>query len=459
METLHKSYCKQYLRTSSSPPDVHISENIFTYNDPTVNKREAMSVPITPKEPISPLSVENGDVPTAGTLEIRKAPVVPSPRHVSTLPRNTYGTPLSAIHNQGNLQDFLIEPANAFVSKSPTPKTVGRKLQHGSYNNVNAPDRRRECDENSPNLDDISDLLHYADEIEDVPNSKGSNVSISQLSNVASSGYQSFAYSQSSSPVDLTINGGQNGRYAPDMRCHHNNRPVKKGASFDGKYYTPQQRPYPLQHSNSRSQALAFANPVYSMDYPKQQLETSSSDENLDRSEVKQILQVENPLRAAPDQRYNNYLDSDSSCPVQLRPKINNVPQPRTNPHTPYRSSSAANNNIFDTRLYTKPQPFTACEKPSNLSREKNYRRLSLESARDLSDTSSDADEPPQYHTTGRHRKAHRGVEHYEREIERLQTSVDLLRHKLEKVEIGDSGHDDMAQPEGENKMRAIIAR
>ena len=40
-------------------------------------------------------------------------------------------------------------------------------------------------------------------------NGKGSQISISQLSNVASSGYQSFAYSQSSSPVDPAITGQQ----------------------------------------------------------------------------------------------------------------------------------------------------------------------------------------------------------------------------------------------------------
>lgn len=84
-----------------------------------------------------------------------------------------------------------------------------------------------------------------------------------------------------------------------------------------------------------------------------------------------------------------------------------------------------------------------------------------MESARDLSDSSSGTDDVPQYHTTGRHRKAAgRGVEYYEREIERLQTSVDLLRHKLEHLDLG-SSHD-MSQAdeeEGESKMKAIIAR
>ncbi|XP_052091423.1 disabled homolog 2-interacting protein-like isoform X6 [Mytilus californianus] len=55
---------------------------------------------------------------------------------------------------------------------------------------------------------DYIDLLHFADE--DVHNSSmdsdhnmnGSEISISQISTIASSGYQSFGYSQSSSPID-----------------------------------------------------------------------------------------------------------------------------------------------------------------------------------------------------------------------------------------------------------------
>ncbi|XP_013413034.1 ras GTPase-activating protein nGAP isoform X4 [Lingula anatina] len=47
-------------------------------------------------------------------------------------------------------------------------------------------------------------------------NMKGSQTSISQLSTVASSGYQSFGYSQSSSPVDsLVPNDGDNGKSPP----------------------------------------------------------------------------------------------------------------------------------------------------------------------------------------------------------------------------------------------------
>lgn len=279
----------------------------------------------------------------------------------------------------------MIEPANAFISKSPTPKTAGRKI-HGSYNNINAEnvnhDRRNVPDlcENSPNLDDISDLLHYADET-DVSNNKGSNVSISQLSNVASSGYQSFAYSQSSSPVDLTINNNTNG-IKFDVKCPHEKAKLIKKISDQSRY--PQNQKY------NKSPALAFTNPVYSMDYSPKQLESSSSDEHLNHSEVKQIIQVENVLRHSASNkevnRYNNYIDES---PVR---KVTNMP--RTNPLLGYnRSRNYVKTqevppnlvtNSYDNRVYLKPQfdnvyeksyPEERFDSKSNLNREKHFRR------------------------------------------------------------------------------------
>ncbi|GIY39640.1 hypothetical protein CEXT_159371 [Caerostris extrusa] len=60
----------------------------------------------------------------------------------------------------------------------------------------------------------LSSSGHGSEPIEmEISNHKGSQISISQLSNVASSGYQSFPYSQSSSPVDpeLQADKSQNG--------------------------------------------------------------------------------------------------------------------------------------------------------------------------------------------------------------------------------------------------------
>ncbi|XP_053601320.1 ras GTPase-activating protein raskol isoform X3 [Plodia interpunctella] len=83
--------------------------------------------------------------------------------------------------------------------------------------------------------------------------------------------------------------------------------------------------------------------------------------------------------------------------------------------------------------------------------RDKLQRRLSLESARELTDSSDDM-EDTLYSTTGRRRasKHQRTIEQYEREIERLKCSVELLRGRLP-AEPG--------QDHTDAKMKAIISR
>lgn len=405
LETLHKNYCKQRIGQVCTPPPIRREDNIFVYNDPTANVARTTTIP-------------NQEQESNGTMELR--------RQAATLPRNnTFGNPTS--------EDFLVEPApTAFVSKSPTPKAAARK--NGTY--ANQIERRGPADDNNvPNLDDISDLLNYADEPEDAPNGKGSNMSISQLSNVASSGYQSFAYSQSSSPVDLTINGNVTNaiRYGQDGRCLHvvNGNNNNNGSRLSRKAI-PTPRTY-TPSNGARNQALAFANPVYSMEYsPKTRLETSSSDE--ERAEHKQIVQVET-----------------------ARP---NIVLPRTNPSlAPYRGNQNQNcRQYIPDSSYQAHMRLESGSRANSNNRDKHLRRLSLESGRDLSDSSSEAEETMIYHTTGRHRKTHRGVEHYERQIERLQASVDVLRQKLELADLSAPAQE-ISEPEGDTKMRAIIDR
>ncbi|XP_059047538.1 ras GTPase-activating protein raskol isoform X3 [Achroia grisella] len=83
--------------------------------------------------------------------------------------------------------------------------------------------------------------------------------------------------------------------------------------------------------------------------------------------------------------------------------------------------------------------------------RDKMQRRLSLDSARDLTDSSDDM-EDTLYSTTGRRRasKHQRTIEQYEREIERLKHSVEFLRGRLP-TEPG--------QDPSDAKMKAIISR
>ncbi len=102
------------------------------------------------------------------------------------------------------------------------------------------------------NLDELSELLTYADAESDANanNHKGSQVSISQLSNVASSGYQSFAYcSQSSSPVDLSVANNN----ANNSSTSTNNNLNNSGSNNI--------------NGNSTNTALAFNNPVYHLQH------------------------------------------------------------------------------------------------------------------------------------------------------------------------------------------------
>ncbi|KAF2365397.1 C2 domain [Trinorchestia longiramus] len=114
-------------------------------------------------------------------------------------------------------------------------------------------------------------------------NMKGSQTSISQLSNVVSSGYQSFAYSQSSSPVDPTItdvannnNNAYNGSPNNNNRLNGNHIHHKSSTSNHTNYQSNRylnepisiaQMPQITQVKQPTAQvALAFNNPTYQMD-------------------------------------------------------------------------------------------------------------------------------------------------------------------------------------------------
>ncbi|XP_012270606.1 probable Ras GTPase-activating protein isoform X3 [Orussus abietinus] len=172
------------------------------------------------------------------------------------------------------------------------------------------------------NLDELSDLLRYADdEVSESKSQKGSQISISQLSNVASSGYQSFAaYSQSSSPVDLSNNAN----------AHIIN-----------------------------TAPLAFANPVYHMEatHGRSGRRGSSSSEERDGSGggVEVVRGV----------------DLSPSPP----------PQPMRNVQRNGQSTQWRQGNVAHRTNSEQPQPI-CCPKLR--------RRLSLDSTRDLSDTSEE---------------------------------------------------------------------
>lgn len=118
---------------------------------------------------------------------------------------------------------------------------------------------------NNGNMEEFIDSLQYADEGPDGVhsggegdnNTQGSQVSISQLSGVGSSGYQSFAYSQSSSPVDPNITNGQEVGSTGSG---------SSGSSFRQTGSTPPSATTVIHNNNTgQTAAIAFTNPIYNM--------------------------------------------------------------------------------------------------------------------------------------------------------------------------------------------------
>ena len=142
------------------------------------------------------------------------SPATSGPEKASTLPRHVYppGSPRRAATDLQTSDDYVLysalQPTRAVQN---TTGVAGTHHQHfhnhaaGHYsalnnNNVPVTGRRARRPEDEAGEQSSGELDQ---------NGKGSQISISQLSNVASSGYQSFAYSQSSSPVDPAISGQQ----------------------------------------------------------------------------------------------------------------------------------------------------------------------------------------------------------------------------------------------------------
>ncbi|XP_063972506.1 ras GTPase-activating protein raskol isoform X6 [Diachasmimorpha longicaudata] len=239
---------------------------------------------------------------------------------------------------------------------------------------INQPNNNYKGPTTNGNLDEISDLLRYADdEVSESKSQKGSQISISQLSNVASSGYQSFAaYSQSSSPVDLSNNA---------------NSHIMSAAP------------------------LAFANPVYHMEASRSGRRGSTSSEEREGGGVEAVRGVD--LSPSPATQGN------------LRNRGNGQQWRQTPGHRGTNEGQSG----YSTKL---------------------RRRLSLDSNRDLSDTSEDES----CATRRSKSRSHRSIDQYEVEIERLQSSVDRLRARLGAAEDGDV---DGIAPD--TKMKNIITR
>lgn len=222
---------------------------------------------------------------------------------------------------QQNYNNVSKTTVNANVVVNPS-SNLTLSINHQPNNNYHHSSKSGNATTNG-NLDDLSDLLRYADdEVSESKSQKGSQISISQLSNVASSGYQSFAaYSQSSSPVELSSNNA--------------NAHIISAAP------------------------LAFANPVYHMEsnHARTGRRGSSSSEERERGGgVEAVRGVDLSPSPPPQQNVRNVIQRNG----QNQWRQNN---------TGHRTNAEQSQNVCCTKL---------------------RRRLSLDSTRDLSDTSEE---------------------------------------------------------------------
>lgn len=183
------------------------------YNDPTL-KDGGAAQRLYGSTQASSLNSTNNLVGSS-TLLCEKRPAANTAR-ASTLPRNAFfssnpGSPNLQLCPKLKFDEPVTTAAVAYNGFAPHHHHLGHNVGHNS-------------------------------DVEMDQQQKGSQMSISTLSNVASSGYQSFAaYSQSSSPVDLTNN--------------NNNNNISIGNSNN--------KPPLATNGNAALPPLAFVNPVY----------------------------------------------------------------------------------------------------------------------------------------------------------------------------------------------------
>lgn len=289
-----------------------LQRNVFRFNDPTVTS-------VT----VSGNSSSNGNGATNNSnglhLQHSGAEGSTSPK-ASTLPRNAHlMTPPVTTGINGNLSapgrrtaidlttsdDYVMFSAlNQSADQSGGSSSVGtnsqqRQMGGGSSSSSNnhyassnnggstfnvkngsakyervlglGPNNKQAATANA-NLDEFIDSLQYVDESPDAHsggegdnNTQGSQVSISQLSTVASSGYQSFAYSQSSSPVDPTIISNGQDPSSNNINGHRSSSSgsFRKTNAASSSTSTPNNNNN--HNGNEHSAAIAFTNPVYNL--------------------------------------------------------------------------------------------------------------------------------------------------------------------------------------------------
>lgn len=521
--------------------------------------------------------------------EKEKSPQLNCGMRASTLPRNNAITVSNGNingdlddHNNANLIQIGFDPSNPFNRKSPTPLLKSSTHINGSRSrNLNGSQLSLLSDigknplslgiphnematsstptptpasnpSNMPmSLDDLEDLLNYADE-QNMENqkgkdqliSKGSNISIGQISNICSSGYQSITtQSQSSSPVELGqqqieyvtnkvppprklssskygfINARYNANNSTMTSLNHVNNNNNNSSDADNQY-APLAYKNPLYHhgttpsnnNNGNSTLNAYNNNLIigsnavgngklapykshlsTIGSGSGNLHTSSSDERLSTNDNYRDLDSLNGTGTGTAGAGNgNGFDSFGGLHGR---RLGSSRMPRTNPLMQYKreepiepqplSSYSSGNGLNSSSGRDHHHHYGS----SNGGNGRYQRRMSIDSGRTLSDSSTDTESGPKQHpsivglgSSGNghlvlggsggggggsesKRRHHRtstskSVEQCEREIQRLQASVDELRQKLEESELKEVAEDlEAISHHSDSKIRSIIGR
>ncbi|VVC33813.1 Hypothetical protein CINCED_3A000489 [Cinara cedri] len=375
-------------------------QNIFRYNDPTLKDSAQRLYGSTQGSSLN----STNNLVGSSTLLCEKRPTTNAAR-ASTLPRNAF---FSSNPSSPNLQICpklkFDEPVAAYTAYTP-------HHQHliGHHHNNNGHNSDVEMDQQQ----------------------KGSQMSISTLSNVASSGYQSFAaYSQSSSPVDLTNNnsGGSN-------------------------------KPPSVTNGNAALPPLAFVNPVYQHHHHHHHHHHHQRQKQRPRS-----------CSSSEDENTTSVNDKITQVAPRFLPPHHRAP--RTNPQCNGSGGSIAARSLawkWSPSKVNGVGPNLKCVpadvKKVNPAEMPLRRRVSVDSSRGVSEDSSEDEDTRNRNIAAANKlKANRPVEqiNYQKEIERLQANVQILKLKLEQAEQHlDSGPEDspeIVDNEPDN-MKNIIAR
>ncbi|KFB43981.1 AGAP004692-PA-like protein [Anopheles sinensis] len=512
--------------------------------------------------------------------------------HSGTRNRNQNGSQLSLLTNSelGKNALSLGIPHSDMLADS---FTMGPAVTSGAGIHSSAGTSSNDPSNMPMSLEDLEDLLNYADEQKkltgenDQHTGKGSNVSIGQISNICSSGYQSIStQSRSSSPVDL---GGQRQieyvtNKVPPPRKLSTTFVGGAGSSGVAKYGFGGQKfgtststiipgtfdPPHLQHTatiGTKPNAASHNNNNSEPMYHKSNLSKYVNNNNVDcdagsYSVVSSYLSTPTAFspqdqtqavhhsalngshqrkqhvlskhhhhtggaagmrgsgeslhsESSSDEQFSsnaaeNYRELDSLTTTASNNRVTSAAtvggglygrrtgssrMPRTNPMIQYKRDDASETHNFPLGGSNSSNSIfvNGHYRDHSFNSQRLQRRLSVESGRTLSDSSTDDTEsgptkpigshhhqihhhtssgggaPSQQHhinlsreyESKRRRNVNKSVEQCEREIQRLQASLDSMRQKLEMSEPKEGVRDELEDisHHSDSKIRSIIGR